>query len=354
MTKKVRQLIILLCIIIVFFFIIFLINQTVQVINLAYSVHPIFGNIVKYVLFFIYALLMAFSVYHFWSLPRPLQFPAGKDANDYKEFLLQLRGRLIKNKNLPSHLIDERLRPKELDSDFQALEQTIREAEKELDKQANQEIRATAQTIFVSTAISQSGSLDSIVVLMGQVRMVWRIAKIYNQRPALREMTKLYANVAVTSFAARVIEDVDVAEMLEPAISSFSGAAFVNIIPIISILTNSIFTGTANALLTLRTGIIARKYCGLFSYFEGKKKYKDDKQLKKHLRVSAIREAGKLLGNVIMEPSKQVFGILLGTLKKTMDIPTKVLDEMGKISKDIVNWVTAIFKRKSSEEESGS
>ena len=74
--------------------------------------------------------------------------------------------------------------------------------------------------------------------------------------------------------------------------------------------------------------------------------------MKKHIRVSAIREAGKLLGNVIMEPSKKVFGILLGTLKKTKDIPAKMLDEMGKISKDIVNWVTAIFKRKSSEEES--
>jgi hypothetical protein len=49
-----------------------------------------------------------------------------------------------------------------------------------------------------------------------------------------------------------------------------------------------------------------------------------------------------------------VFGILLGTLKKTKDIPAKVVDEIGKISKDIVNWVTAIFKRENSKEESGS
>ena len=351
MRKKMRRLILVLAIGIIFFFIIFLVNQTVQIINFCHSLHPLFGKIVKYLLILIYGLLIFFSLYHFIRLPKPLKLPEGKDSKDYKAFLLKIRNRLIKNKNLTAHPVQDRLRSKELDANFQALEQVIREAEKELDKQANQEIKTTAQSIFVSTAISQSGSLDSIVVLMGQARMVWRIAGIYNQRPALREMVKLYANVAATSFAAKAIEDIDFAEIVEPVISSFSGIALINIIPLISILTNSIFSGTANALLTLRTGIVTRKYCSLFSQFEHKKEYRDETQFKKYVRVSAVREAGKLLGGVVAAPSKQVFNVLLRTLKKTKDIPGKLLDEMAKVSKDIINRVVDVFKKKSIEEE---
>jgi uncharacterized membrane protein YcjF (UPF0283 family) len=272
MRKNIKQLIVIFCVVIIVLFIMFLINQTVQLVNFCNSIHPLFGEIVKYLLIAVYALLIIFSFYHLLRLPRPLKWPEKENPKEYKEFLLKIKERLIKNKNLPSQLPDTGLRSKELEAteNIQALEHAIREAEKELDKLANKEIKTTAQAVFVSTAVSQSGSLDSIVVLIAQVRMIWRIAGIYHQRPALREMIKLYAlremiklyaNVGGTSFAARAIEDVDVAEIFEPVISSFSGVAVINIVPVISILTNSIFSGTANALLTLRTGIITRKYC---------------------------------------------------------------------------------------------
>jgi uncharacterized membrane protein YcjF (UPF0283 family) len=358
MRRKLKQLVVILCLVFIFLFIIFLINQTVQLVNLCDSIHPLFGEIVKYVLIGLHALLIIFSFYYLVRLPKPLKWPEQDNPTEYKEFLLKIRERLIKNKNLPSSVVEKHLGSgsKDIEPNVQALEQGIREAEKELDKLANKEIKTTAQTVFVSTAISQSGSLDGIVVLMGQTRMVWRIAGIYNQRPALREMIKLYANVAGTSLAARAIEDVDAAEILEPMISSFSGVAVINIVPLISILTNSIFSGTANALLTLRTGIITRKYCGLFSYFESKRKYEKEGeiQLRKFIRVSAIREAGKLLGEVILEPSKQVFSALLGTLKKVKDIPGKVVEEVGKASKDIITRIGDLFRKKSSGDENGA
>jgi uncharacterized membrane protein YcjF (UPF0283 family) len=356
MRKNIKQLMLIFCLVVIVLFIIFLINQTVQLVNFCNSIHPLFGEIVKYFLIAVYALLIIFSFYHLLRLPKPLKWPKEEDSKEYKEFLLKIKQRLIKNKNLPSQLPGTGLDSKELETagNIQALEHAVREAEKELDKLANKDIKTTAQAVFVSTAVSQSGSLDGIVVLIAQVRMVWRIAGIYHQRPALREMIKLYANVAGTSFAARAIEDVDAAEIFEPVISSFSGVAVINIAPVISILTNSIFSGTANALLTLRTGIITRKYCSLFSYFESKRKYKKEgeRQLRKFIRVSAIREAGKILGEVIMEPSKQVFSALLGTLKKAKDIPVKVVEEVGKVSKDIINRIGDFFKKKSSGDES--
>ncbi|MCP5105586.1 MAG: DUF697 domain-containing protein [bacterium] len=328
-------------------FVIFLINQTVQIIQLAHSVHPVFGEAVKYFLVGIYALLLMVLVYQFLRLPKPLKLPAGKDSKGYREFLLKIANRLKNNKNLPAYLKDMDIAGKKADADLPALEEMIKTAEKELDTQADHEIKATAQAIFVGTAVSQSGSLDGFVVLFGQLKMVWRIARIYNQRPALREMIKLYANVAVTSFAAKAIEDMDFAEIIEPVVKSFGSAGFLNFVPVISIVSNSIFSGAANALLTLRTGIITRKYCSLYSHFETREQYKDEKELKRFIKTSSLREAGKLLGSVIVTPTQTVLKMILNGLKKSKDFSGKKAEEMGKAAKDVVTRVIDFFKRKS-------
>ena len=71
-----------------------------------------------------------------------------------------------------------------------------------LEKESNQIIQRNASAVFLTTAISQNGRLDSLTVLATQIRMVWQIAHLYNQRPSLREMSWLYGNVAVTTLLA--------------------------------------------------------------------------------------------------------------------------------------------------------
>jgi len=351
MKKKIKYLLLLFGVALFFLFIIFVINQTAQIVNLCRSLHPVFGEIVKYFLLSVYALLALFSLYHFLRLPGALELPDGRNTKDYYEFLIKTWKRMAKNKYLAGCLRNKSITIKGKEADADLLADEIRQAEKELDKLANREIKETAQAVFVSTAISQSGSLDSMVVLIGQVKMVWRIAKIYNQRPALADLTKLYANVAATSFAARAIEDLDFAEVIEPVIRSFSGPGLLNFIPIISILSNSIFNGTTNALLTLRTGIIARKYCSLFAHFEVREKYRDAKDLKKHIKTSSIREAGKVLGSVIVTPSQTVFNIMLSGLKKSKNFSEKMIDEIGRITKEMMSRIVDVFKRKKSSVE---
>src|SRR5947209_3280718 len=80
-------------------------------------------------------------------------------------------------------------------------------------------ITREASLVFVSTAISQSGRLDGLMVLVAQTRMIWRIAHVYWQRPGLREMGYLYANVGATVFAAQTIEDLDLSELVEPLLA---------------------------------------------------------------------------------------------------------------------------------------
>jgi len=349
MTGKIKKLVVILGLGFGVLFVVFIINQSVQVVSLARALHPIAGEVVKYLLLLVYFTLLSVSLYYFIKLPKPLVLPWGRDSKDYDQFLVKIASRLKKNKILPTFLAIHQRDTRAKVTDREALEGEIRLAEKELDRFANQEIKTTAQAIFVSTAISQSGSLDSIVVLVGQVKMIWRIARIYNQRPGLRELIKLYSNVGATSFAARAIEDLDFAEIIEPMVHSFSGSGLLNLIPIVNILSNSLFSGTANALLTLRTGIIARQYCGMFSQFEARENQGDGKALRKYIRISAIKEAGKILGSVIVTPSQTVTNLVLNALKKSKDFSGKMLDEITKITKEIISRVSDLFKKKAAQ-----
>ena len=79
-----------------------------------------------------------------------------------------------------------------------------------LDARAEDIIKDTASQVFISTAVSQNGNLDAILVLSAQSRMVWQVAHVYYQRPALREMAQLYANVIPTAFFASKLDDIDI------------------------------------------------------------------------------------------------------------------------------------------------
>jgi hypothetical protein len=126
-------------------------------------------------------------------------------------------------------------------------------------------MRSTAAKVFVSTAISQNGRLDALMVLAAQTRMVWHVAHIYNQRPPLREMVQLYANVGATVFVAAEIEDLDISEQIEPLITTVLGESALSLVPgagvAAAIVARSLLDGTANAYLTLRIGAVCERYC---------------------------------------------------------------------------------------------
>jgi hypothetical protein len=205
--------------------------------------------------------------------------PKSEDAPEYSAYVAALKKRLASNSHLKGLELSSR--------------QHIEEALSVLGKKSDEIIQQTASTVFISTAISQSGRLDAFLVLSAQSRMVWRIARLYYQRPTLRDLIQLYANVAGTAFLASEFEDIDISEQVEPVLSSTLGALAVTIPGVqlaASILVNSVLTGTANAFLTLRVGIIARRYCGSLVVSE-----------KRTLRRAASAEAAKLLGSIVRQ-----------------------------------------------------
>ena len=269
---------------IIFFFVLFVINQTVQVVELASHLSPIMGTIVLWLLLGLYAAFVIAAVVFFLRLPKRLEPPQSETEPQFSRYLEALRNRLAANPRLKGYDLSGRT--------------GIEKALENLGRECDVIIRDTATTVFVSTAISQSGRLDTLFVLLSHLRMVWRIAHVYSQRPALRNLINLYANVAATAFVAGELDDAEISEQIEPILSSALGAVSLSVPGVqaaASIVVTSLLTGAANTFFTLRVGIIARRYCGSLVVSD-----------RRTLRRSATAEAAQLLGSIVRSGTARI------------------------------------------------
>jgi hypothetical protein len=292
-------------ILIILSFTVFLINQTAQIINLVSAINPLLGQVVGWILIIMYAALVILPVIIYLRLPKVLQPPVEQSSPEFDLFIRKLSKRLKKNKYLTGMSV----------STFSDIEKAI----KILNKQTDILIRKNATTVFLTTAISQSGRLDAITVLVAQIRMVWQVAHVYYQRPSLREMLQLYANVAGTAFIAGELNDIDISEQVEPIITSVLGASLTGSIPgitnVAGIVTNSLLTGSANAYLTLRVGAITKQYCGSLL-----------KKERSVIRRSASLEGAKMLSVIVMNSAGNI----------TKSIVNAAIKSPGKFSRDVI------------------
>lgn len=297
---------IIISLLILVIFIIFVINQTAQVVNLAGHVHPLMGEVTFWFLLAVYGILIVVPLFYFLRLPRALTPPASEDDEDFEEYLKLLSRRLRRHPLLRGRPISNR--------------REIEAALKILDENARQLIKKNATTIFVTTAISQSGRLDAFTVLIMQIRMVWQVARLYYQRPSLREVMQLYSNVAATAFIAGELNDLDISEQVEPIITSVLGGTLSGAIPgvnnVASIITNSLLTGSANAFLTLRVGIISQQYCGSLV-----------KRERKLVRRSATAQAAKMLSIIVMSSAGSISRSIINAAVKS---PAKLSRSVAK------------------------
>lgn len=197
--------------------------------------------------------------------------PAVAEGAEYDRFLADFRKRLSRNPRLRGIPLNSATGT---DAALQIL-----------DKQADDAVASAASAVFPSTAALQSGRLDVLVVLAAQTRLIWQVAHVYYQRPSLRDFVQLYANVASTAFIAAGIEDVDVDVLVSTVFGSTVAA-----IPGMHLLTSSVLSGSANAFLTLRVGMITKEYCRCTVRVE-----------KMGLRRAATLKAAKLLGTIVRD-----------------------------------------------------
>lgn len=208
------------------------------------------GQPVFWALIGIMALLFVTPFVLYLRLPKPLIPPADASSPQYDEYLTELRHRLQSNPRLQGLALNT--------------SHDVPPALARLSDEADKVVRNTASTVFVSTAAMQNGRLDGLVVLAAQIRMVWRIATIYYQRPSPRQMLYLYSNVGAAALLAENIQEIEFTELATPLVTSVIPSlkgAIPGLQGISTLLVNSIANGSANAFITLRVGILARQYC---------------------------------------------------------------------------------------------
>lgn len=153
-------------------------------------------------------------------------------------------------------------------------------------KMMDKVIRNNAKTVMISTAISQNGRLDMLTVMAVNLKMIKELVVMCGFRPSMKNLSKLTVNVFTTALIAEGLENIDFNDIVPQ-----NSLGFLSDIPLIKPILSSVTQGVSNALLTLRIGIVTRKY--LFS---------DAKEITKYeIRKGALFEAAKILPGVVGE-----------------------------------------------------
>ena len=296
MRRTLRQVGIMIAVLVVAAFVMFLINQTVALVALADRVHPFVGDAALWSLLALYAFCIGVPTFLLLRLPPPLRPPALQAGPEFDRFRERLAKRLRRN----PHLAGRPLASPSLEE--------IEASLAVLDAEADRITRAAAKQVFLTTAISQNGSLDAVVVLAAQSKLVLEVARVYYQRPTLRDMTYLYGNVAATAFLTSELDDIDLTAQVQPILTSMLGSA-AGAIPGLqtatSLVVNSVTTGAANAFLTLRVGVVTRQYCRAVVRPE-----------RRGVRRTAVLQATRMLGGIVSEGAGTVTSAVWGASRR--------------------------------------
>lgn len=292
MRKTIRRIAVPVSLFFILTFVVIVVGQTAQVVQLAKGIHPVFGDGVLWGIILLYSALLLVPVTLFLRLPGQLKPPAQISSPEFPSFLAALKKRLSRNSRLTGVPLNT--------------QEDVKKAIGQLDDETNRRVREVATTVFLGTALSPNGQLDALIVLSAQSRMIWQVAHIYNQRPSLREIAQLYGNVAGTVLIAMELDEI-LEENIEPLIGSIFGGSIASI-PGAGYLASSLLSGASNAFMTLRIGMIAKRYCNCLT-----------QDSRKGIRKAATGEAAGLLASVVGGGVKRLSRSLLKGPKKMFD-----------------------------------
>ena len=163
--------------------------------------------------------------------------------------------------------------------------------DKTIKKELNKIIVSHAESVFISTAISQNGKLDAIAVLTINLKLVKELVLKCGFRPTTPALGRLSFNVLTNAIIAEGLEDMKFSEVFPQSSINAIGE-----IPFLKTITGSLAQGTGNALLSLRVGIVCRNY--LFMNLKG--------LTKKQIKHLAFAEAVTLFPKVAAESVKKI------------------------------------------------
>ena len=295
MPQSVRRILALASVLVLSYFALSLLGTFVQLSSAAELALPGAGRPTFWLLIAVFAGLLLAPLYLYFALPKPLLPPTTAAPAALDAYRTSLRLRLQDNPRLAAS-------PPATNDDLAAALAT-------LGAEADRLVKETASAVFVSTAVMQNGRLDGLMVLASQIRLLWRMASIYQQRPSPRQMLYLYAQVGGNVLFAENIQEIDFAELSAPVVGAIVPSlqgGIPGLQGISSLLVNSLANGAANAFLTLRVGLMAKAYCATLT-----PPVADD------IRRAASTQAISLVSAIVKEQgqgiAKRTWGLVKGS-----------------------------------------
>lgn len=161
---------------------------------------------------------------------------------------------------------------------------------------------------MLSTAISQNAKVDMITVYGVNIKMIKELVVKCGFRPSIRNLSKLSINVLSTALIADGLEKISFDEIFPQG-----SLGILENVPLIKPVMSSVTQGIANALLTLRIGMVSRKYL-----------FKDGNDVTQELiRKNAWKESAKLIPTLVSDTFTFVPKKIIGLFKKDKEKSTE-------------------------------
>ncbi len=211
----------------------------------------------------------------------PRSFSPSKNINEI-ELILKKRLKSFETNRLVQNIIS---------NTATSPEQRYQEAVKILEDKTNQIRQKYISRIFYSTAISQNGFLDAIIILSASINLIKEIFIIYNGRVSNKDLFSIGRKI-YTAIAIGGSEGVEYAT--DEIIASFASDGLKSI-PFVDKIMGSIADGFVNAMLITRISYITENYCKLIYI-------KSDKELLPSFKV--VYDTAKLITSDVRDKIK--------------------------------------------------
>ena len=205
------------------------------------------------------------------------------DDKKYNHLYKKVANNIVKNNELSDEnklLLTEYKNVNELKLNLQVV------FDKEVKKQLNKIIISRAKTVMISTAISQNAHIDMFTVYAVNLNLIKTLVEKCGFRPSYKNLSKLSVKVLGTALIADGLQSLSLDDVLPN-----SAMGVLNNIPLIKPVLSSIMQGVANALLTIRVGVVTRKYL-----------FKDGSVItREDIRSQAWKESLKLIPELVAD-----------------------------------------------------
>lgn len=243
--------------------IIFLIASIISIYQFFYSFHPHAGYlslaiiIILLIIFIIKPVMQALLTPCF-SLDISKSSKSKLNKINYRKLKKVAKNIIAVNKNV-SEESKNKLR-EALKKDQKTLSDTLKSIyDDEIKKDITKLTIQRASETLLATAISQNNNFDAFTTIIINIRLIMQIVVRCGYHPTYPQLAKLIIKVMRNALIAYTLQSLHLEDIVINGINKLVKGAL-NIIPGVNEIAKSLTQGAANALLTLRIGILTRKY----------------------------------------------------------------------------------------------